>query len=217
MPEFYSYIVQAKEERPEGEVEQVGLVASSPERALQMVAQEHGEGVGWDVKPFGRGRVSNSDFMYEHVVYVQKSPKRGPKRSANDLYALADEKEDVYDPYRFQRFFDINVQDIPEDANTRVSLRILYDPYIDRERCKTLGTLWLDGQPFAVTQEAGRDGGDHYDHFVTDAARYREAHLYLVSLYEPGTPDFTVINPDEPMRRLTDFYGGDSFLLDDPE
>lgn len=212
MPDFFGYVVTAKEERPEGVIEQVGLTTTSPEEALRMVVEKHGEGVGWDVRRFTSDRpIANPDAMHVHFVYEQAAPKRYPMQSANDLYAMARKLEDSYEPYdpcSFRRFMDIDTYSIPEDANKRVAHRIISDPYIDGYRVFTLGSLWLDGKPFAITQEGGRGGKDQHDYFVTDKALYLEALTYLLSLYAPDDPQFLIIDPNKPMRELTDFYSG---------
>jgi len=145
-------------------------------------------------------------------VFVQEAPERPPMKTANQIYALAPKQEDCYEPYdpnNFSRFIEIDTWSIPDDTNKRVSHRIVADPYIDGHRCHTLGTLWLDDKPFAVTQVGGRGGKDHHDYFVTDRGLYLEAWQYLISLYAPENPQFKTIDPDTPIRALTDFYSGE--------
>ena len=208
MPDLYSFYVTANAERLHDEVERVGIVAYDEADAIRMVTEQHGEGVGWTAAPAFEEPCDNPDFTQGHVVFVETAPARNPEMTANQLYAVAEPLERIYDPWRFRHYLDFDDDRIPEESNKRVSYRVISDICEDGERCHTLGTLWLDDKPFMVTQSAGRGGMDFLDEHVTDPVLYKEALAYLRSLYKPE-PDLGLycIDPDTPLRELTFFYG----------
>jgi len=207
---MFSYRYFPGEEQPEGAPELAFVLAESEDHAKALL---HGEGLivdGWQVDV---GEVKNPD-MHAHVMFIQDAPKRSRMRSAKDLYEEKSIRTSM-DPWRFRTFFEgvVDEDRIPEEANTRVELRMLFDPYIDGERCCELYTMWFDGVPFGVGQEAGRGGRDHDAQYVTDVVRYKAAVAYLISLYtvQDDLLPATVIDADTPMRDLTYFYCTDAF------
>jgi hypothetical protein len=97
-----------------------------------------------------------------------------------------------------------------EDPGKRVELRFYEDHNVDHRRNWVLASVWLDGRPFMIVQNAGREGDDHAKRFITDAATYVEAARYLKSLCLPqetrdGPTD--IVGVDDDLRGLTEFYG----------
>lgn len=93
--------------------------------------------------------------------------------------------------------------------NERVEVEIVHRADFDSRRYWQLATVWLDGAPFMVIQNAGREGDDHYARFITDPLLYQEAARYLRSLIAmfDGAVQKDVIGVDEERTDLDQFYG----------
>lgn len=120
-----------------------------------------------------------------------------PIKCTRDIYSLIDDWHShvpEIDPY-----------DIDYKLNNRIELKIYYDPYIDGDRCCTVGSAWFDNQPVMIFRHAGRSGHDAYDRFITDKTLYLEMVQYLRSLSSAECED--VIDPSENIEKLDSFYG----------
>lgn len=96
-----------------------------------------------------------------------------------------------------------------EADSTRVHIRILKYFCFDGRRIWSLATVWFDGKPIMVIQNAGREGDDHAKRYITDLPGFNEMCAYLNSLLPPerqdGHPD--VVAPDLEMGdELIEFY-----------
>ena len=56
-----------------------------------------------------------------------------------------------------------------------------YD-FEDERRFWILCSVWYEGKPFMITQNAGREGEDFVRRFVTDKVVYKEAFKHIVDL-----------------------------------
>jgi hypothetical protein len=95
-----------------------------------------------------------------------------------------------------------------EIASDRAEVRVVFQFHYDYRRYWRLATVWLDGAPVMVTQNAGREGDDHRARFVTDEGRYREL-LALVRSLLPvrAEPVADLVDPGADCGdRLTEFY-----------
>lgn len=99
----------------------------------------------------------------------------------------------------------------PLDAarNERVEIRYLKDFWFDGRRIWRLATVWFDGSPVMIIQNAGREGDDFRRRFVTDAGLYMRMIGYLASLVRVGEPfeNGDVVGADDEVEGLTSFYG----------
>ena len=130
---------------------------------------------------------------------------RTPKRVSNEVGRL----KGFYYNHVAPELLDHDVL-AHEDPSKRVELRFYEDHDIDYRRNWVLASVWLDGRPFMIVQNAGREGDDHAKRFITDTATYAEAARYLKSLCVPqGTSDgpVDVVGLDDEVRELTTFYG----------
>lgn len=81
----------------------------------------------------------------------------------------------------------------------------------DGRRYWKLATVWLDGKPVMITQNAGREGDDCCRRFITDLELFKELLAYVISLlpkrldYEQAEKD--CVAPEAPRDDLTCFYG----------
>lgn len=97
-----------------------------------------------------------------------------------------------------------------EIKNKRLEIRYYKDHNYDGRRIWRLASVWLDGKPFMIIQNAGREGDDHFARFVTDTERYMEAVVYIKSILPPRfgeIPD--VVKIDAEIPNLTSFYSSD--------
>lgn len=133
--------------------------------------------------------------------------------SANDLYAMTPESinKDVgelkgfyYDhlPEIEENLWDIN------NKNELVEIKVLKDFDFDGRRCWTLRTVWFNNKPVMVIQNAGREGDDHRERFVTNKKKLNEMVCYLKSLQDVA--DYCEeVDADVKYKCLTSFYGND--------
>lgn len=68
------------------------------------------------------------------------------------------------------------------DPLERVELRVHAEHWQDFRRFWRLWTVWHDGKPVMVCQNAGREGDDYQRRYITDPKLYEEALLYVRSL-----------------------------------
>lgn len=146
---------EATGEQPEGCLEKALVIAETLREATDLLREEGVETPEmdvWEVEMPPRD---------PEVVYTVRAPKRPPKKSADDLYAM-EPISSTKDPFVMRAFFnECLFEDIPEGANKRVEQKVLHNPYIDGHRVQELYTMWFDDKPFGIGQEAGRGGSDH--------------------------------------------------------
>jgi len=94
-----------------------------------------------------------------------------------------------------------------EDPGRRVELRFYKDWCFD-SWIWALASVWLDGTPFMIVQNAGPEGEHYSERFVTDGVTYTEAVKYLKSICLVSAQTVTrVVSPDDEIDDLTEFYG----------
>lgn len=94
----------------------------------------------------------------------------------------------------------------------RIEINTLKDFDFDGRRCWTLRTVWFDGEPIMILQNAGREGDDHAKRFITDLPLYKKMVVYIKSLLP--TDDLSggvVIDAEEGREDLISFYGNELF------
>jgi len=98
--------------------------------------------------------------------------------------------------------------DLQDMTSPKIKIRCLKDFDFDCRRIWRLCTVWFDGKPIMITQNAGREGDDHACRFITDEDGYRNMIQHLVSIKIAKINEITdVISPDEDMKTvLTSFY-----------
>ena len=107
------------------------------------------------------------------------------------------------------------IDDLKQTETDRIELRTYYDPYIDGERCCTVGAAWFDGQPVMLFRHGGRSGHDEYDEIVTDPIAYDLMVRHLESLRTPvRNPDTLTVDPDAELPDLDMFYNHSLTIVD---
>jgi hypothetical protein len=140
--------------------------------------------------------------------------------TANKIYKLPP-VDTSRDPYRLRKHVhEVDFDNLKKGDMERVEVRYYAAHDYDGRRVWVMFSVWLDGKPFMICQEAGREGDDYKDRLITDAALYAEAVLYLHSLYEYPEDDPTardVIDPDEDVPGLEAFYDNSLWDFYDPD
>lgn len=91
-----------------------------------------------------------------------------------------------------------------------VVFRVYKDFDFDGRRFWRLASVWLNGKPVMILQNAGREGTDHCERFITDVEAYK-ALVKTVQKYvipDPTEPDIEdIVSPDDERPGLIEFYG----------
>jgi hypothetical protein len=143
--------------------------------------------------------------------------------TARDIYgaAVAEEKADCSD--LFGCYYS-HMPEVPGEvalqardrtywaANALLVEKTHYRRQSDARRFHAVRSYWLNGVPFLVTLNAGREGDDYARRFVTDRAVYAAAVSHVRALYRPPASDppgggQEVRNDFDPLPELGDFYG----------
>ena len=130
-----------------------------------------------------------------------------------ELYAL-EPQERTHTLGHLNGFYFKHVPEVdrlpPEDLGKRIEIRWAKYHNLDYRRYWALGSIWFDGRPFMIIQNAGREGDDHYRRFITDDDTYREAARYLksIELVTESALDSAIVPLDVDLPGLTEFYGG---------
>jgi hypothetical protein len=131
----------------------------------------------------------------------------------NDIYALQPESHAALNIltgcyYDFIPETGLQSWDLHDMASPRVDIRVLKEFYFDHRRFWRLATVWFDGKPVMIIQNAGREGDDHAERFITDADVYMEmiAHLKSITPAKMESED-KIVAPDQVNEKLTFFYG----------
>lgn len=133
-----------------------------------------------------------------------------------ELYARAPESVDhglgILHGFYYNHVPELEHDILPaEDPHQRVAVRYYKNFNFDHRRFWALAAVCFDGLPFMIIQNAGREGDDHAERFVTDEGTYWAAMRYLktIALVPEHHVDRAkdVVDPDVDIKGLTDFYG----------
>ena len=94
-----------------------------------------------------------------------------------------------------------------EMKSERLEIRYYKDHHYDGRRIWRLASVWFDGEPFMVIQNAGREGDDHAARFITNVEQYKQAVIYVKSLLPPAFGKVSdIVSADDDIPDLTEFY-----------
>jgi hypothetical protein len=125
-----------------------------------------------------------------------------PIKTTNNLYYLTN----GWHPH-IPEIENHRLVDNADDLNTRIEIRIYFDPYIDGERCCTVGAAFLDKQPVMIFRHGGRGGHDSYDRFITNYKLYQEMVAYLRTLCMADDIPDEIVDPTHDLDDYEVFYG----------
>ena len=95
-----------------------------------------------------------------------------------------------------------------ESSNEKIIIKTLKDFDFDGRRRWTLRTIWFEGNPVMITQNAGREGDDHRERYITNINMYTEMVNYIKSLTGcEGLSDDCCIDEYRDYDFLDTFYG----------
>lgn len=78
----------------------------------------------------------------------------------------------------------------------------------DYRRYWQLASVWFLDKPVMIIRNAGREGDDRQDRFITDVPLFWQMVAYLQVLkVHRGEPPKDTVNPDKDIPNLTEFYG----------
>lgn len=97
------------------------------------------------------------------------------------------------------------------DDTDRIEMQILKYFNFDGRRIWKLATVWFDGSPIMIIQNAGREGDDHVARFITDRSGYYDMVRHIMTLRQPDEveegDDSEYIDIDAERPDLLEFYG----------
>lgn len=134
--------------------------------------------------------------------------------TAKELYQREPEKT-TNGPCYFQSFYGGHIDEFRGEElieTKRIEFKILKNHCFDGRRIWTLATVWFDNHPIMIIQNAGREGDDHIERYITDKKRFNLMidHLHELSpplLFPPFGAEIEEISDSEPIEGLSYFYG----------
>ena len=93
------------------------------------------------------------------------------------------------------------------DATKRLDLRVHALGRVDIRRYHRLMSVWFDGSPVMMCQNAGREGDDYHRRWVTDVPGYLRMLHFLATFAEPDPCDAVECTPDGDIGDVLTFYG----------
>lgn len=95
------------------------------------------------------------------------------------------------------------------EALGRMKVKVHLRENYDGDRYAQLSSLWFDGVPVALIQEAGRSGRDHRQRWVSDAAAYELLLDFVRGEMKPCIENVVDGEKDTYPDTLLEFYGTD--------
>lgn len=104
---------------------------------------------------------------------------------------------------------EIDTSMIHQEESDQIEIRTLDYRNSDGTRFWKLASVWFQGKPVGLFQNAGRHGSDHQARYIVDLPLYGQLIGYLLSLYSfEDIDDWDVVAMDDDNPDLTTFYGG---------
>jgi hypothetical protein len=97
--------------------------------------------------------------------------------------------------------------DLRYRKSPRIETRFVKHFNFDERRFWRLATVWFDGKPVIVIQNAGREGDDWSKRFITDADAYKGMLVHLAELSAQLIAPPESLPADQEIENLDSFYG----------
>jgi hypothetical protein len=91
--------------------------------------------------------------------------------------------------------------------NEKIEIRFYKDHCFDDRRIWRLASVWFDGNPVMIIQNAGREGDDYSRRFITDKNKYIEMIDYIKSLIRTDNEIKDLVDLEQECGELVTFYG----------
>ena len=136
--------------------------------------------------------------LYWGKVYIEETNDISEVSSYLQLEGICEELQ--------SKLFNLHEKTVVE----QLKILFLKKWYFDERRCWILATYWYKQQPFMISQNAGREGGDISNIFITNASLY-SAFIgdlaYVLEQKQVPPASFTVYDKNMEINGLDDFYG----------
>ena len=95
------------------------------------------------------------------------------------------------------------------DKITRITTVVHAFYAVDYRRYWAIWSAWLDGKPYMLMQNAGREGDDYRERYITDNNLYNEALQLLRTCFHDSaiTANHVVWDINKDVPEIEDFYG----------
>lgn len=138
----------------------------------------------------------------------------------SDLYKLMPEDShhnvDILSGCHYNHIPDVDLDDVDIDQvekDQRVLIKVYKEHTYDYRRFWRLASVWFDNEPIMIVQNAGREGDDYTNRFITNTKQYYELVSYLRTLLLDEYKE-KEYDPNEDISNLTRFYN-DSFDIEE--
>jgi hypothetical protein len=127
------------------------------------------------------------------------------KEEINDLEILQNHVEELIDQYfnGWAPLYDMGKK------NKKIVIKFYRYFWFDPRRFWAIASVWFEGKPVMLIQNAGREGDDYHKRFITDQKQFESMCNYLTTLnpqtYVPGSSD--IYSADDDQGDLGSFYG----------
>lgn len=145
---------------------------------------------------------------------------RDPEKIVNPFDMAKDYMTDYLISYYYNHIEEINLEPLDicyVGSSDKVEIRIYKDFNFDSRRFWRLCSVWFENEPIMIIQNAGREGDDHAERYITDRVKYREMITHIESLIrlklDLSKLNNDVIEANSDVPALTSFYGN---ALDEP-
>jgi hypothetical protein len=92
--------------------------------------------------------------------------------------------------------------------NDKISIKIYKNLSIDERRFWLLASVWFEDKPVMIIQNAGREGDDHKERFITDEKLYIKMINYIKIIIPLNINDIKdIVNDNDEIEDLISFYG----------
>lgn len=106
------------------------------------------------------------------------------------------------DPFEIEHQYDL--------TSERIAIHEIKNFNFDSRRYWRLATVWFDNSPVMIIQNAGREGDDHAERFITNKQKFLDMAQHIKSLLpiKPKDDITDIVEPTQVLgRKLICFYG----------
>lgn len=129
--------------------------------------------------------------------------KMTPIEETTELYDLAGY---IYNHVEELDIFSYLYSSDVSERNTKVKIKIYKNHCFDGRRIWRLASVWFEDKPVMIIRNAGREGDDFHDRFITDKELYLLMIDYIRSLM-PREDSIETVSKFDDIPNLDEFYG----------